>query len=153
MNYEIKQLKAAIARENGTTRLRTDNKDFYYSAFRSFRPSKDNVADFYDKGFKLFCIHSSGIMTALANRTIPYSEYGAVWIGDGEYNWDNLKSQTDMFKKESPDAYYAAMIDLNTPDWMLKNNPGMGDTWCELIQEVSNPAWIESAKRYIKALW
>ena len=151
MNYEIKQLKSEIIRKNGVTKLRIGSNDFYYSAFRSFRPSKDNVPDFYDKGFKLFCIHSSGIMTALAERTIPYSEYGEVWIGDDEYKWDNLKTQIDMFKKEAPDGYYAVMLDLNTPDWMLEQNPEMEDTWCKLIQEVSNPKWIESAKRYIKA--
>lgn len=151
MKYSAKEVKSEIIRKNGSTRLRIGGQDFYYSAFRSFRPSDENVPDFYNSGFKLFCIHSSGIMTALANRTIPYSEYGSVWVGDDEYNWENLKNQIDMFEKNSPGGYYAAMIDLNTPDWMLKNNPGMEDTWTQLIQEVSNPVWVESAKRYIKA--
>ena len=149
MNYDIKPVR--VTKINGTTQLMVNGHALYYAAFRSFRPSNDNVPDFYEKGFKLFCIHSSGIMTALANRTIPYSEFGEVWAGKDEYNWDNLKSQTDMFKKTAPDAYYAAMIDLNTPDWMLKMHPGMRDTWQSLIQTVDDPDWIEPAKRYIKA--
>ena len=149
MNHNIIDVK--IKNENGTILLSLNGKALYYAAFRSFRPSEDNVPDFYDKDFKLFCIHSSGIMTALANRTVPYSEYGEVWAGDDVYNWDNLKNQVDMFKKSAPDAYYAVMIDLNTPEWMLKKNPEMRDTWSELIQEVTNPKWILSAKKYIQA--
>ena len=143
--------KPYIERKNGATLLHIGDEALWYAAFRSFRPSEENLPDFYGKGFRLFCIHSSGIMTALAQRTIPYSEFGEVWSGDGEYNWDNLKAQTDMFEKLAPDGYYAAMIDLNTPAWMLENNPGMRDTWTELIQEVTNPTWREGAKKYIKA--
>ena len=151
MDYSINEIKSDILRKNGATILAAGDKEFYCAAFRSFRPSRDNVPDFYNKGFRLFLIHSSGIMTALANRTVPYSEYGEVWAGEDKYNFDNLKKQIDMFKETAPDAYFAAMIDLNTPDWMLNENPEMRDTWSELIQEVKNPKWINSAKKYIRA--
>lgn len=151
IKYTVNEMQAEIVRENGSTVLRINGNDFCYAAFRSFRPSSDNVVDFSQSGYRIFCIHSSGIMTALANRTIPYSEFGPVWTGDNEYDWSNLEKQVNMFKENSPNGYYAALIDLNTPDWMLADNPEMCDTWSELIQDVTNPVWIESAKKYIEA--
>ena len=116
-------IHSEIIFENGFAKLKINGEKYPFAAYRSFHPQEKYVGDFYKHGFRIFNVFPSGIMTALADRTIPYSQFGAVWTGENEYNWDNFKKQTDLFNKECPGGYAALMIHLDTPEWFLKKYP------------------------------
>lgn len=141
-----------IEKKRGHVYLAMDDQAVVPVALRSFRPNADVIGDFYQKGFQLFNVFPSGIMCALANRTIPYSQFGEVWSGEGSYRWDRLEAQIALFKKEAPRGYISVNIHLDPPDWYLKEHPECADSWDQLIQNVSYMPWRESAARYLCAL-
>lgn len=141
-----------IENKNGKIFINADGKFLPFAAYRSFHPNEKYVKDFYKSGFRFFNIFPSGIMTAVDNRTVPYSQFGPVWVGDGKYNWDNLKKQLEVFDKNCPDAKFALLIHLDTPQWFIDEHEGMADTWEEFICEADNPLWRNGAKEYMHAL-
>lgn len=145
-------IKSEIVFENGFTKLKINGRTMPFAAYRSFHPQKKYVNDFYKHGFEIFNVFPSGIMTALADRTIPYSQFGAVWTGENEYNWDNLKKQTNLFNKECPKGFAALMIHLDTPQWFLEKYPDSGDTWETFIQGAMYEKWRTAAVEYMTAL-
>ena len=105
-----------IENKNGKIFINADGKFLPFAAYRSFHPNEKYVKDFYKSGFRFFNIFPSGIMTAVDNRTVPYSQFGPVWVGDGKYNWDNLKKQLEVFDKNCPDAKFALLIYFSMQD-------------------------------------
>lgn len=145
-------MKSQIIFENGTAMLKINDEKLPFSAYRSFHPQEKYLRQFAEHGCSLFNVFPSGIMTALADRTIPYSQFGPVWIGENEYNWDNFKKQTDLFNKTCPNGYAALMIHLDTPDWFLKQHPECGDTWETFVQGASSAPWRRAAADYMCAV-
>ncbi|MGN0179236.1 MAG: hypothetical protein ACI4DY_07325 [Monoglobaceae bacterium] len=145
-------MKSQIISENGTMMLKINDEKMAFSAYRSFHPQEKYLKQFAEHGYILFNVFPSGIMTALADRTIPYSQFGPVWIGENEYNWDNFKKQTDLFNKTCPNGYAALMIHLDTPDWFIKQHPECDDTWETFVQGASSALWRNAALDYMIAL-
>jgi hypothetical protein len=142
-------MQAKVTVQNGFTCLSIDGSHLAPVAFRSFRPDPDVISDFYSHGFNLHNIFPSGINCALANRTIPYSQFGEVWAGEGVYRWDRLKEQVDLFVKNAPDSFFSVNVQLDAPDWYLREHPECADSWDQLIQNAGYRPWRESAARYL----
>ena len=109
-------MQARVKNKNGTMVIEINGKDYTFAATRSFRPEGRILADFSAHGLKFFNVFPSGIMTALEKRTVPYSQFGPVWVGEGEYNWDNLRAQCrETIEKTAPDTYFSVCVHLDPP--------------------------------------
>ncbi len=145
-------MQSEIIIENNTAKVQIDGKSHQFSGYRSFHPKAKHVKEFADVAVEFFNVFPSGIMTALENRTVPYSQYGPVWVGEGEYNWDNLKKQTDVFCENAPDGYVVLMIHLDPPDWFCEKYDDVIDTWGSFIEGAGSERWKREAVKYAKAL-
>ncbi len=146
-------MKAEIYNSNGAHGLKINGKVYSFAATRSFRPEGRILHDFSEHGIKFFNIFPSGIMTALGNRTIPYSQFGPVWVGDHEYNWDNLRAQCDeFFSNIGEDTYVSISAHLDPPQWYVDSHPGLVDHWEQMIQNMGYEQWKKDAADYLCAL-
>ena len=146
-------MKAKICSKNGNFGIEINGKKYPFVATRSFRPEGRILQDFSDHGLKFFNIFPSGIMTALEKRTVPYSQFGPVWVGEGEYNWDNLRAQcNEIFGSIAPDTYVSVNVHLDPPPWFVESHPGMVDHWEQMIQNLGSEEWKRAAADYLRAL-
>ena len=146
-------MKAELIRENGMIGVCINGKRFPFAATRSFRPEGRIIRQFSDYGIKFFNVFPSGIMTALHKRTVPYSGFGPVWVGDHEYNWDNLRAQCDeFFPNLASDTYVSLSVHLDPPPWYVESHPGMVDHWEQMIQNLGSEEWKRDAADYMRAL-
>lgn len=146
-------MKAKVINENGNVFIEINGKRHVFAATRSFRPEGRILRDFSDHGLEFFNIFPSGIMTALENRTVPYSQFGPVWVGEGEYNWDNLRAQCkEVFDSISPDAFVSVNVHLDPPKWFIEKYPEHVDHWEQMIQNIGSDKWKSAAADYLRAL-
>ena len=89
-------MKTEIKEQNGVRYIAVDGKCIDTLAFKSFRPTENNVSDFYQAGVRIFHVYCSGLNTALK---VPYSLYGESWVGDHDYRFENVDRQIDFFKR------------------------------------------------------
>ena len=146
-------MQARVKNKNGTMVIEINGKDYTFAATRSFRPEGRILADFSAHGLKFFNVFPSGIMTALEKRTVPYSQFGPVWVGEGEYNWDNLRAQCrETIEKTAPDTYFSVCVHLDPPTWYVESHPGFVDHWEQMVQNVGSEEWRRDASDYLRAL-
>jgi hypothetical protein len=146
-------MNSKVVCKNGNMLVCIDGKEYSFAGVRSFRPNGSVLKDFSEHDIKFFNIFPSGIMTALCNRTVPYSQFGPVWIGENEYNWDNLKAQcNEVFGSISDNAYVSVNVHLDPPSWFVEQNEGFVDHWEQMIQNVGSEKWRKSASNYLCAL-
>lgn len=146
-------MNSKVVCKNGNMIVWIDGKEYSFAGVRSFRPQGSVLKDFSEHDIKFFNIFPSGIMTALCNRTVPYSQFGPVWIGENEYNWDNLKAQcNEVFGSISDDDYVSVNVHLDPPSWFVEQNDGFVDHWEQMIQNVGSEKWRKSASNYLCAL-
>ena len=142
-----------IHNQNGNIVIDINGKLYPFAATRSFRPEGRILKDFSDHGLKFFNIFPSGIMTALNKRTIPYSQFGPVWVGEDEYNWDNLRAQChEIFDNIAEDTFVSVNVHLDPPQWFIDENPDHVDHWEQMIQNLGSEKWKRSAAKYMCAL-
>jgi len=147
------RMKAEIYRDHGVTGVKINGKVYPFAATRSFRPEGRILKSFSDHGLKFFNIFPSGIMTALEKRTVPYSQFGPVWVGDHEYNWDNLRKQADeIFGSIGEDTYVSVNAHLDPPSWYVEKHPELRDHWEQMIQNLGSEDWRRDAADYLCAL-
>ncbi|HBF15555.1 MAG TPA: hypothetical protein DDW30_07765 [Clostridiales bacterium] len=140
---------ARVERHNGVLNVRIDGKYYPPLAFKSFRPNKANISEFYGAGLRLYSILTSGVTSALG---VPYSLYGESWIGEGEYDFGPIDRQIELFLENAPEAYFAIMIQLDTRDWYLKLHPEVPNSFLRLSQTAWYEDWRRSAAAYLKAV-
>ncbi len=146
-------MKAKICSKNGNFGIEINGKKYPFAATRSFRPEGRILQDFSDHGLKFFNIFPSGIMTALEKRTVPYSQFGPVWVGEGEYNWGNLRAQCrEVFDSISPDTYVSVNVHLDPPPWYVEQHPELVDHWEQMMQNLGSESWRKAAADYLRAL-
>lgn len=146
-------MKAKICNNKGNIGIEINEKKYVFSATRSFRPEGRILKKFSEHQIHFFNIFPSGIMTALLNRTVPYSQFGPVWVGDHQYNWDNLKNQCDeIFGSLSEDDYVSLSVHLDPPTWYVEQHPELVDHWEQMIQNMGSEEWKKDASDYMKAL-
>ena len=143
-------MQARVKNKNGMMVIEINGQDYTFAATRSFRPEGRILKDFSDHGLKFFNIFPSGIMTALEKRTVPYSQFGPVWVGEGEYNWDNLRAQCrETIDKTASDTYFSVCVHLDPPTWFVESHPGMVDHWEQMIQNLGSEEWRTAAADYL----
>lgn len=146
-------MQSKIIRENNNLMIEINGKKYSFCATRSFRPEGRILEQFSDYGVQFFNIFPSGIMTALQKRTVPYSKFGPVWVGKGEYNWDNLRAQChEIFDNISPDTYVSVNVHLDPPPWFVASHPELVDHWEQMIQNLGSEEWKKEASEYLCAL-
>lgn len=142
-------MKSELIRENGKLAISVDGKILHDLSFKSFRPTKNNVSDFYKAGIRLFNVYCSGCMSAL---NVPYSLYGETWFGEGKYNFDSLDKQFEMFLENAPeDSYFMLNIHLDSRDWWHEENPGRSRSFTHLSQIAADEKWRRDTADYLKA--
>jgi len=131
-------VETRIVKENGVNQLFVDGKILDSVAFKSFRPTLNNVGDFYKAGVRIFHLYCSGLPSGLK---MPYSLYGETWFGDGDYRFENLDRQMEMFLTAAPDAYFFINLHVDVRPWWLEQNPGNVNSFTHLSQIAGNEKW------------
>jgi hypothetical protein len=83
-------METKIVKKDGINHICVDGKIIDTVAFKSFRPTLNNVGDFYKAGVRLFHVYCSGLKSGIK---MPYSAYGETWFGDGDYRFENFDRQ------------------------------------------------------------
>lgn len=138
-----------LVRAAGELRIEIAGQSFQPLAFRSFRPTPSNISQFHAAGVRLMSVLHTGLDCTL---DVPYSLFGEVWTGPGQYNFANLDRQMDMFIKHAPDAYFNVMLQLDTRDWYLKLHPDYSNTFRNLVEMAGHPQWRADTARALEDL-
>ena len=102
-------MKVSIVKNGGEHLIEIGGRLYVPLSFKSFRPNPRNISEFYEAGVRLYSVLSSGIISALG---VPYSRFGESWVGDGEYDFEPVDRQLDMFIENAPDGYFAPLAAL-----------------------------------------
>lgn len=137
-----------IVNRDGNRFIEIDGKEYVPAAFRSFRPTPANVSLFHRNGLKLFQMQCSGVNNSL---DVPYSAYGGVWVGDGEYDFSALDRQMEMFMKFAPDGYFMLFAVLDMPQWWREKYNPSAYSFYELGNACFEKKWVEDASDYLRA--
>ena len=141
-------MKTIIVKRNGVNCISVDGKIIDSVAFKSFRPTKNNVGDFYGAGVRIFHVYCSGLKSGI---NMPYSTYGETWFGIGDYRFEGFEKQMQMFIDAAPDAYLFINLHVDVRSWWLDENPGNVDSFTHLSQIAGNKKWRRDTVDYIKA--
>lgn len=142
-------MRTTVVKQNGVAYIAIDGKVIDTLAFKSFRPTANNVSDFYKAGIRIFHVYISGLTSALK---VPYSQYGETWFGDGDYRFEALDRQLKLFADNAPDAYVFINVHLDTRQWWLDQNPGRANSFTHLSQVAADEKWRRDTADYLKAL-
>lgn len=139
---------AKIVKQNENRVFEIDGKIYLPAAFRSFRPTPANVSLFYRNGIRLFQMQCSGLNSTL---DLPYSNYGAAWVGDHQYDFTALDRQMEMFMKFAPEGYFMLMVQLDMPEWWRIENKCPWYSYTHLGEAVLEEKWVQDACDYLQA--
>jgi hypothetical protein len=123
-----------------------DGQRYSPLAFRSFRPTDENISDFYQAGVRLMSILMTGLNCTL---DVPYSPHGEIWTGLRQYDWSAIDRQMALFQKNAPDARFNIMLQLDTRDWYLKANPECSNTFYNLVEMAGYEKWRQDVLFYL----
>ncbi|MGN0179550.1 MAG: hypothetical protein ACI4DY_08940 [Monoglobaceae bacterium] len=146
-------MRSKVIRHNGINKISIEengkNKIIEPLSFKSFRPTKRNISEFYSAGVRLFSILTSGLNNFLG---VPYSLYGESWIGENEYDFSVIDAQIDLFLENAPEGYFALMIQLDTREWFLEKHKDCPNSFYYLSQTACYDEWRRQAADYLKAV-
>jgi len=142
----MEKLRASIVEKDGVYQIRIGEKVYPSVSFRSFRPTEKNISDFYKAGVRLMSIFHTGLDCTL---DVPYSYYGEIWLGEGQYDYDAIDRQMKLFMDNAPDAYFNIMLHLDTRSWYLKAHPECSNTYYNLVEMAGNEMWRKDVCRYL----
>ena len=142
-------MKTSIIDKNGVKYVAVNGEIIDTLSFKSFRPTDNNISDFYKAGVRIFHVYCSGLASALK---VPYSLYGETWIGDKVYNVDALYKQIEFFNTNAPEGYVFINVHLDVRQWWLDQNPGRPDSFTHLSQIAGDEKWRKDTSDYLKAL-
>lgn len=142
-------MQVKIVKKPYGPRICINGEEFAPFAFKSFRPTKRNVSDFYNAGVRLFCVLSTGMQSA--TEGVYYSKYGESWIDDYTYDFAPIDRQIDMFISAAPNAYLEVMLLVDTRDWWLKKYPEYPNSFWKMSSVCSDERWRAAALAYLTA--
>ena len=133
---------------NGNKMIVIDGEVYLPVADRSFRPMPSNVNQFHRSGVKLYQMQVTGRNNALG---VPYSTYGGIWNGDGDYDFSAFDRQINMFKKFAPGCKLMVMLQLDPPLWWLEKHPDSYDSYWRIGEAPFDDDWRRDMTAYAKA--
>lgn len=140
-------MQTAEIKKTGTRpALFIDGKESVPVSMRSFQPAGRYIREFAQSGCQLFSAFPTGIKNSLG---LPYSPFGEVWIGEGEYDKGALEAQLFLLRDNAPEGNIALMVQLDTRGWFLEAHPGCADSFRELIQTVNYTPWRKAAAKWL----
>jgi hypothetical protein len=142
-------MKASITRQNGKPFIQIDDMAWSPLSFRSFRPEPYNIAAFYKAGVRLMSILVTGLNCTL---DVPYSHYGEIWTGTGQYDFSAIDRQMDLFMANAPDAYFNIMLQLDTRPWYLEQHLDCSNTFLNLVEMAGHEPWRRDVLAYLQAV-
>ena len=142
-------MQVKVIEQGGKPQIEIDGQVFSPLAFRSFRPEAYNIQAFYQSGVRLMSILMTGLPCTLA---VPYSKFGEIWTGPGEYDFTAIDRQMDLFLKNAPDAYFNIMLQLDTRDWYLGDHPMYSNTFFNLVEMAGVEQWRLDVVEYLRAV-
>jgi beta-galactosidase len=139
-------MRATLINQNGNIKIKINGKIFNPQCFRSFKPEAESIKHFTEAGIRLMNIFPTGVKNRLGTA---YSPFGEVWIGEGKYNWDNLRRQVDMFIENAPEAYFMLMLQVDTRDWFLEQNPDIKNSFDHFSLTAGCEKWRKAAAMFM----
>lgn len=139
--------QARLVRRNGELKVEVGGRVYEPLAFRSFRATEKNIRQFYDAGVRLMSVLHTGMDCTL---DVPYSPFGEIWTGPGQYNFENFDRQMDLFMKCAPEAHFNVMLQLDTRDWYLKAHPEYSNTFRNLVEMAGHEPWRKDAAQALQ---
>ena len=142
-------MESKLIWKNGSPFYLINGKEQIPVSYRSFWPEGKKVKEFAENGFHLFHASPTGILNSIK---VPYSNCGEVWVGENQYDWDKLRAHMDMFIGADKDAKVALLVQLDTRDWYVEENPGTSDSFHQLSIMCKDETWRKNASNFLKAL-
>ena len=90
------------------------------------------------------------LSNSIAAHGYPYSPYPPIWSDDFTYNFDVVDRQIADLVAQNPDVRFIAMIDLNSPPFIVTRYHL--DSFTNLVECYLTPRWNELMIGYQKAL-
>lgn len=138
-----------IVYQNGVPFIEIHGELFEPAAFRSFRPKPDNLSLIRRTGVRLCQMLVSGLPCTNGS---PYSLFGEVWKGEGEYDFSAFDRQYEMFRLFAPDAYYNVMLQLDVRPWWKQAHPDLPqDSYHHITDLALCEEWKRAAADYLRA--
>lgn len=135
--------------KNGVRRIEADGRLLPGLAFKSFRPTANNVGDFYRAGVRIFHVYCSSRASALG---VPYSTFGETWFGDHDYRFENLDRQIEFFRENAPEGYVFINVHLDSRTWWTEAHDNAPDSFTHLSQIAGDETWRRDTADYLQAL-
>ncbi|OGV34106.1 MAG: hypothetical protein A2020_09475 [Lentisphaerae bacterium GWF2_45_14] len=126
------------------------NKKNIYFSYRSFWPELEAMKNFRNVGVDTICFFAANTKNSLGE---PYCKYPPMWLWFDSYDFSPLDRQIEDILSANPDAELICMVDLNTPEWLVKKSLGheVYDSFTELGRTVCSPRWLDLTARYMEA--
>ena len=90
------------------------------------------------------------LSNSIAAYGYPYSPYPPIWSDNTTYNFDVVDRQIADLVEQNPDVRFIAMIDLNSPPFIVTRYHL--DSFTNLVECYLSPQWNELMIGYQKAL-
>lgn len=107
---------------------------------------------FYDAGIRQFCVFPANTTNSLGE---PYCQYPTNWKWYDRYDFSVVDEQFEDLLAIAPEAKVLCMLDLNSPNWLVKDLNGEGcfaDSFLSLTDALTAKRWVAATKNYLKAL-
>ena len=141
-------MKVEIIKENGSNYIAVCDRIIDTLAFKSFRPTRNNVGDFYKRGVRIFHVYCTGMKSGIS---MLYSLYGEPWVGDRDYRFEVLDRQMEFFIENAPDAYLFVNLQLDTRDWWLDQHSGLPSSFTHLSQVAASEEFRRDTAEFLRA--
>ena len=118
-----------------------------YFAYRSFWPELQTMENLYHCGIDTICFYPANTLNSLGE---PYCKYPPNWLWYDAYDFSVVDKQISDIVEKCPDVKLICMIDLNSPEWLVKNRICF-DSFNELGRVVGNDEWRKLVASYLRA--
>jgi len=125
-------------------------KNIYFS-YRSFWPEFETMKKFRDVGVNTICFFAANTKNSLGE---PYCQYPPMWLWHAQYDFAPLDRQIEDILAANQDAELICIVDLNTPEWLVRNLAFYGmifDSFTELGRVICSDDWRKMTAAYLEA--
>lgn len=127
-----------------------ESKPFF--AYRSFWKQLETKKRFYEAGIRQFCIFPANTTNSIGE---PYCQYPTNWKWYDKYDFSVVDEQFEDLFAVAPEAQILCMLDLNSPNWLVKSLNCSGffaDSFLSLTDALTTERWLTATKNYLTAL-